>query len=348
MALSWLVLVACSGTPDPTVGSGLDDSVPASPPSETATPTDSVGPPVHRWHALLSSDGQLSKQHPPLVELDSDLSRVWGQDFGGERGRGAQGIDRDAAGRTVYTRVDGDVEVGWVDLLDPDGAVIWQWDGASVGGLHFPHAVVFTPAGDLIVADTAASRLLSVDLDGQLLWEEPLPSTSPNGLDLWVDDGGAAHLLMTGRHVIDGDAGDSEELVNRYLLGDRDGSPALVWSRTLGSGPSAGESPHGPALLEDGTALYCARGKGQLVQLDGAGDEIWRSEEDSDLLSQPQDVVLVDDALLVVERSLKALIRIEDPFGAFEHSASHELAGVFGVKLVWCGDDGGLPCRTDE
>jgi hypothetical protein len=350
MALHLWLLLACIGT-TPRDGCTVPierDSAIATDTStwETAEPThsaDSASPVAHRWHALLTADGLLSKQHPPLVEVDSDLERVWTQDFQGEHGRGAQGIDRAADGRTVYTRIGGDVSTGWVDLLAADGSLAWTWDGASVGGLSFPHAVVFTPAGDLIVADTAASRLLSVDLDGQLLWEEPIPTAAPNGLDLRVDAAGEAHLLITGIRSLAGDPAETEELVSRYVLGERTASPELLWTQVVSVGPDAGDSPHGPALLEDGTALYCARGRSQIVQLDAAGEEIWRSG-DSTMLSQPKDVVQVDGAWLVVDTGAHALLRIEDPFGAFEQTASASLDGVFGVSLVWCGDGGGLPC----
>ena len=89
---------------------------------------------------------------------------------------------------------------------------------------------------------------------------------------------------------------------------------------------------------------HYARSRGQLVQLDAAGDEVWRSDEDSDVLQQPLGVVEVDGAWLVADKGARALLRIEDPFGDFEHTATAELDGIFGVTLVPCGDDGGLPC----
>ena len=68
------------------------------------------------------------------------------------------------------------------------------------------------------------------------------------------------------------------------------------------------------------------------------------SDEDSAVLTQPQDVVPVDDTWLVVDTTAGALLRIDDPFGAFILADSAPLDGIFGVTLLWCDDDGGLPC----
>ncbi len=312
--------------------------------SSTSSEDSAVAEPGS-WHALLTADGLLSQEHPPLLELDSGLARVWEGSFDGLEGRGAQGIDRDPAGRTVYTRVTGSTLGGWVDVLGPDGELSWTWDGAGVGGLSFPHGVAWTPWGDLVIADTSAARLISVDLDGQLLWEEPLPTTAPNGLALWTDDSGVAHMLVTGRHALTVGGADDQELINRYRLADRDQAPTLTWSRVLPP-DDAGEveSPHGPTLLDDGSALYCARGQHQLVRLDADGEETWRSPLDRTVLDKPQDVAWVDGALLVADSSAGQLLRFDDPFDAFDNTANAALDGIFGVQVIGCGPADSLPC----
>ncbi len=267
-----LLLVACTGAPE----TGTLDS-------------GDSGPTERGWHAVLTADGQISADHPPLVEVDETLTRVWEQDFGELEGRGAEGLDRDASGRTVYTRVTGANTGGWVDVLGPDGALAWTWEGEGAGGLSFPHGVAWTPAGDLVVADTSARRLLSVDLNGQVLWEEPLPTTAPNGLAIWTDTDGHSHLLVTGRHALAVGGSEDEELLNRYLLGDRDAPPSLTWSRVLpADADDQVQSPHGPAFLQDGDALYCARGQHQVVRVNASGEETWRSPLDRDLLDKPR------------------------------------------------------------
>lgn len=324
-----LLLLACT---DGTDGQG-----------ETGSPD--TGTAQTTWHALLTADGLLSDEHPPLVEVDAALTRVWERDLSGLEGRGAQGIDRDPSGRTVYTRVTGSNSGGWIDVVEPDGTLSWTWDGSEAGGLSFPHGVAWTPAGDLVIADTSNRRLLSVDLTGQLLWEEPLPTTAPNGLALWTDPEGVSHLLVTGRHALAVGGSGDEELINRYRLGGRDEAPALTWSQSLP--PDADDqvqSPHGPTFLDDGDALYCARGQHQLVRLDRDGLETWRSPLDRTLLDKPQDVAVIDGALLVADSQAGQLLRFDDPFGAFENTASSLLDGIFGVQVVVCGPAAGLPC----
>ncbi len=295
------------------------------------------------WHVLLTADGLLSEENPPVVEVDADMNRVWERDFDGLEGRGAQGIDRDPTGRTVYTRVLGNTSGGWVDLVEPDGTLVWSWEGESAGGLSFPHGVAFTPAGDLVIADTSANRLISVGLDGELLWEEPLPDTSPNGLDLWTDPEGVTHLAVTGRHALRLDLED-QEVLNRYRLRGRTETPELTWSLERPGEDGQLESPHGPSFLEDGSLLYCARTRHQIVAVSAEGEETWRNEVDEGVLLRPQDVAWVEGAMLVADSQLGQLLRIEDPFGAFEVTEAVAMDGIFGVSVVWCGPEDGLPC----
>ncbi len=330
-----LVLAACA---DPTsTGSGTVDSA-------ASDPTDSAAEIPRTWHALLTADGLLSEDHPPLVEVDAQLERVWQQDLGDREGRGAQGIDRDARGRTAFTRVTGTGIDGWVDLLDADGELAWTWDGDSAGGLDFPHGVAWSPDGDLVVADTANHRLLAVDLDGQLLWEEPLPSTSPNGLALWTDPEAQTWLGVTGRHALTSRT-DDEERVARYRWTGRHTAPELAWSVVPVPEEGAVVGPHGPTFLPDGTLVYCAREEGQLVQLGDEGAELWRSARDRAVVVEPQDVAVVDaDTWLVADSGAGQLLRFEDPFGAFENTGHAALDGIFSVTVVTCAPDGGLPC----
>lgn len=323
-----LTLLACSGRGETgTADTGLTGH---SGPTEPRT-----------WHLLVSADGRLSDDNPPLVELDAQLERVWSHDFAGLEGRGAEGIDRHPDGRTAYTRVQGSTQGGWIDVLDASGQLAWTWEGEGAGGLSFPHGVAFTPAGDLVIADTSAGRLISVDLAGQVLWEEPLPTTAPNGLDLWTDPDGQTHLLVTGRHAL-GVGLDDEELINRYQLQGRTESPTLTWSRVLEGEGSV--SPHGPLQLDDGTALYCARGEHQIVALSADGDETWRSAVDAQVLDAPQGLAWADGALFVADSGAGRLLRFDDPFGAFENTASAAVDSPFEVQAVTCGPDAGPPC----
>jgi hypothetical protein len=314
----------------------LDDTAPD-------TASDTGASPPETWHALLTADGLLSKDNPPLVEVDANLDRVWTYEFDGLEGRGAQGVDRNADGQTVYTRVLGGNSGGWIDLINPNGTVAWSWEGDSVGGLSFPHGVIYTPAGDLVIADTSAGRLLSVDLAGQVLWEEPVSNAAPNGLATWTDSEGETYLAVTGRHSLVLDAED-EEIVNRYRLNGRTEAPDLEWSRVLPLVDGHVESPHGPTFLDDGSIVYCARALHQMVRLSPDGDETWRSPLDLQVLSQPQGAAWVEGALLIADSSAGQLLRFDDPFGAFENTAATPLDGIFGVKIVWCGPNEGLPC----
>lgn len=293
---------------------------------------------------ILAASVILSSGHA-LAELRPDLSAVWTHDL--ELGSGAQGAARLADGSTVYSHVQAPpVYDSAIELIDASGALRWSYDELFL--LGFSHGVAATPAGDFVTLDTIGGKILSFDTSGAELWSlrvsDETGAYRPNGLSLREGEDGVVHVAVTLLEATDSGEADALAL---YTLGERTELPTLAWRVPVATRSGDGAWPHGPRLREDGTLMACHSANGQVVGYDlASGAELWRLPEDeaAPRFAFPRDALFLSDGSLVVADAGSELVRVSDPFDAFEVVAAATTPGIFGISPVICGEGGGLPC----
>lgn len=324
-----LLVAAC-------VSSGPDDT--AAPFVETLDP-DEV-------HVIATAIPSLADD-PAIADLSADLQVRWAWHM--ENG-GALGAVRLPDGATVFasSRLPPDYTSG-VEKIDKDGENVWSYFDLFTGGLGFSHGVVPTPAGDWIALDSSGARLVSFDEGGTVLWEWSLLDLplfgTPNGVSLREEDDGAL-LAITMLQRSESAGQDSVAILH---IGDRLSPPTLVSCWDLATDLGANTWPHGPLWQPDGSLLLHRSALGEILAPDMDGNELWTlpPPERAGTLAFPRSSTFLPDGSLVVADAGLEVLRVWDPFGAFEVVHAIEMPGVFSVEAVTCGAGGGLPCLSD-
>lgn len=323
-----LLLLACHP--------GADSADSALPFVETLAPDQ-----VH----LLCTNLPSMEDQPDLLEVGMDLADRWSY---GATNSGALNAVREADGSTLYARTAFPPDLtASIDKVDAQGQLLWSYADLFLAGMGFSHGVVKTPEGDYIALDTSGVRLFSFDAAGTELWDMSFTTLprygSPNGITLATLSDGQAWLAIT---MLQRDESQGSDMVALFTLGDRVTPPSLVSWFDL-SLPGGGLSwPHGPRFLGDDQLMLSLGSIGQVVALDLEGTEQWRIPTGSRLgtLSFPRDAAFLPDGTLVVADAGIEVVRIADPFGAFEVVSARYMPGVFTAEPLLCGTDGALPC----
>ena len=313
------LLCACRG--EPTDTSGRDSEAPF---VETLDPDDQ--------HVLLSALPPEDVEGHSLWELGMDFTERWSHDV---VNGGAMGAWRADAGHTVYGRSGFPPHYNSsVDLIDSSGNLLWSHDDMFLMGLGFTHGVVITPEGDFIALDTSAGRIVAFDDTGSALWVLTSDAGSPNGIHLAARDDGRVLLAVTNIARVEGERADKLTL---FQLTSRTEVPTEIWSFPMES-DGDGTWPHGPHFQPDGTILGCLSAAGQIVGLDEAGQELWRipAIDGPARLTFPRDAVFLPDGTLLVVDGEEELLRVFDPFGAFQVVAAVHIPGIFNARLLDC------------
>ncbi len=281
---------------------------------------------------------------PALVELDLAFEERWRFEL---LLGGAEGAWRLEGGDTVFAATNiVDSMASSVVRIEADGTLVWDYDDLFLAGLGFSHGVVATPSGDWITLDTTGGRLVSFDEDGNTLWtydfHEAGEPGSPNGI--------ATHTTSDDRTLMAVSALDRSEGVGEHQLvllewSARDQPPVELWRWALQQSEGM-VFPHGPRITDDGLVLICLSSLGQVVALDLEGQEQWRipAAERGHALAFPRDAWFLADGSLIVADGASELVRVHDPFGAFEIVSAVSVPDIFSVHPVVCGEDEGLPC----
>lgn len=294
-------------------------------------------------HLLTTSLPSFASQATAL-ELDLRLEPTWSyhRDTGG-----AQGAWRADNGDTVLSAVIMPPDFSSsVMRVDPQGELVWERDDLFLAGLGFAHGVVATPEGDWIALDTTGGRLVSFTEQGEELWSYPFDQHgepgSPNGIDIHQhpEEGTLLAVSMLAR----GAALGSQQLV---LLEHRGGGepPVERWRLAVEEQEGA-VFPHGPRFTQEGTLMISLSSLGQILGLGLDGEERWRipGAGRAAALAFPRDALFLPDGSLVVADGAVELLRVHDPFGAFEVVGATSVHEIFSVHPVVCREDGGLPC----
>lgn len=307
--------------------------------------TDTVDPDAEHLLAtsLVFQDGHA------LIELRPDLTPVWTLDLPPDSG--VQGGERLPNGDTVIARVQTPpVYVSTFDRIDADGAVLWSVDDLALVG--FSHGVQATDAGDYIGLDTVGGAVIGFDEAGTELWHVLVSDAGeqlrPNGLHVWDAGGGITYVAVSELGAISGQDTDQVAL---YVIPSAGATPERLWRVPAMAWGGQGAWPHGPRIDPEGTLTVCHSASGQIVGYDlGTGEELWRLPETGDpaRFAFPRDAVFLSDGSLVVADAGAEVVRVADPFGAFQVVAAVPAPGVFGLSPIACGAGGGLPCLGSD
>jgi hypothetical protein len=101
-----------------------------------------------------------------------------------------------------------------VFVVDPDGAIVWQYGEAGVSGsgyneLNTPVQSTFLPGGDVLITDQANNRVIQVTQQKQIVWQYGETGVAGNGWDQ-LNTPNSAELLQNGDILI---ADESNNLV---------------------------------------------------------------------------------------------------------------------------------------
>jgi hypothetical protein len=115
--------------------------------------------------------------------------------------------------------------------------------------------------------------------------------------------------------------------------------PQFVWA--WAPEDAEGSWPHGPGVLDDGTITVALSARGQVVGLrDGAQD--WRVPELPGAVAFPRDAAFLPDGTLLLADGATELVRVADPFGAFEVVDAVAAPGIYCIDVVDCAEGGCL------
>lgn len=258
---------------------------------------------------LLTSDGRVSVYAGQVGEKDA-----YGQPLGGYAdGTALEALFNEPKGLTVAPT--GEVYVadagnGMIRRIDPSGEV-----STIAEGLHYPSDIVMDEAGNLIVADTLAHRIIQISTDGVRVMAgggyveedgwlngayrdgtgEQAQFNEPSGLAL--HDSGTLYIADTGNQRI------------RAL------SPDGQVTTVAGSGDE----------LIDGTSYIVG----------GYGDGLAHEAQ----FNFPQHIAVTDDQTLYVADTLNHRIREVTPAGEVRTVAGSDRHGSLDGVGVWAGLD---------
>lgn len=356
--MTLLLLIGCFNAtcpPDTAGGTGAD-TAPAW--SDPLSP-DAVHLLVHGT----PSEGEVDAAGgpaPAIREVGADLTPRWSLAFtatadaaadGQADGSGSAGAIRHADGRTTYARTWPPPTLGSaIETVDAAGAPLASVD-AFFARVAFAHGLVETPDGDWLVADTIAGRVVAVDPDGVVLWQQSFADEGatlwPNGVDLVVGDDGEARFVVT---LLYHSGDTTTDRVELWRLGGRTDAPTREWSWPpadgsdpyLGADDATGVWPHGPHLAPDGTVTVSLAARGQIALLaDGATTTVMPPAPGP--LVFPRDAAWLPDGSLVVADAAAEVLRVADPTGAFAVVGALRAPGVYAVGVLDCATTACLP-----
>ncbi|MBL7699768.1 MAG: BACON domain-containing protein [Chitinophagaceae bacterium] len=268
-----------------------------------------------------------------IVKFNSEGNKLWHKKFGGTQDDAANSIVRVSADKYLVLATtlstDGDVtnnkgdRDAWLMSIDGEGNLQWQktiggsaedrlYNLKIAGGGNFL-MVGWTHSSDGDVSDNAGDAdawIVSVDGDGNIVWEETYGGTKEDrAYDVTpVSDGG--YIFCGGLLSADGDAADNT-------------SPAFAtWivklnaARAIGGKVYLGESEfdYGTVVLEASNGDYVIAGQtgsssfdnyhaGKdifICRLDGAGSIRWKKAYGGNLSDEPGDLVETDSGDFVI------------------------------------------------
>lgn len=288
-------------------------------------------------HLLFTSQGPYKDDgYPGVWETREDFSEVWSLDLPGEQGAfGAVRIGED----TLITRTEQPPDPNTaLERVARDGTVVWAYNTDEAGLLVLPHGVGQTPWNQYLVADVFTFRIMAVGADGKVDWVEYTTEQhgAPSGLEVGMVDG-KPMLLAT---LLDEspDTITTNDQVYAWWLKEDGLELAWKWPETIDA--SVASWLRGAHFQHDGSLLVNAAGLGNIVELDPrTGRELRRiPEDDRPLLVFPRDAVLLPDGDMIVVDAAE-LLRIRDPFGAFEIVDSAPAPLTYSVELINCEEE---------
>lgn len=310
--------------------------------SETADSGDSGTPWVDPLdpddvHILVGSTPGEGSGWGALEELGADFSDRWTLAFDDDAG--TAGAIRHPDGSTTYARTWPPPALGSaIETVDAQGALLDSVN-SFFARVSFVHGLVETPAGDWVIADTLAGRVISVDTAGTVLWELTWSGIWPNGVAITTDDEGVTRIVVTFLYQ---SGSDTTDRIDVWRLGGRTEEPTREWTWPADGDDATGTWPHGPHFLPDGTVTAMLAGRGQLIGL-REGEEVWRIPEEPGAMAFARDAVFLPDGSLVVADAAAEVLRVADPFGSFTVVDSRRAPGVYCVEALDCATEACLP-----
>ncbi|MGB5809783.1 MAG: PQQ-binding-like beta-propeller repeat protein [Polyangiales bacterium] len=202
----------------------------------------------------------------------------------------------------------GTVFVGSLDgqfaALEPDGTLAWRY---TAGQKIYPTALL---AGTSVIFGTHQGELVSLTLEGQPRWKQPLhdvidasATLGPDGR-VYVAAGGVFALDLLGRvqwhrptadHIRTAPAIHPAQLI---IIGTTEGT--LIALRRDGS--VAWETPVGGAIegaasIDGDGQIYVGTGRGEILQVDPSGTIVWRFKTGDEVRATP---AIAEDGTIVV------------------------------------------------
>lgn len=320
----FLLFVAC----------GLAESDDSDATADSGTYHDSAG-----YHLLISGQMVLADEAAHGVyEVDEEWEPTWIAPI--PTGSGGFGAARAENRETVtaWTSIGSTMDAG-LSRFDAIGQSLSQFDTGPIAELAFPHGVAVLEGGEFIVGDGWTGEILRSDAEGNIVWRIFTPTFGlgqvPSGLRVF-QVGGRPLLVATllGEGPLD-EGGRFDQVVAWWIDGE---SPELAWAFPPERDPDVLLWVHGPQQLADGSILVSSSGLGQIVRLDPWGNEVGRVPPMGDpfRFAFPRDAVMLPDGDLLVLDATEVL-RVRDPFGAYEVELIDELFFGYSLDLLDCG-----------
>ena len=157
-----------------------------------------------------------------------------------------------------------------VMLVNPSGAIIWQYGHAGVTGsgpdqLNTPVQNTWLPNHHILITDQANMRIIEVNMGKQIVWQYGQTGVSGDGFNQ-LNNPNSAELLAND-HVLIADEGN-----NRVIEVTR--KKQIVWSYGCATCSELNAAAFA-SRLDDGTTLITDGGNNRILDVDSSGNVLW-------------------------------------------------------------------------